>query len=1434
MIKQTTIIQITLTLLLLSSLKATGEEHIEESQRLFYFSKEVITFKNLCEGTEMTAFEAFMPKNMFLYFKQKTSNGVIQDYNAYRLALAEHQQMMTEYLAQLSDKIQTYTDDNLNNYQIDFIRTKIMRITSYINKLVKEVDSEGPDYIFHGAADQVNYTDSFNPFMDRSEEFENLNDNFIFNLHKLIAEAGKLPHIRVGIQPAVCNNIIGSIVDIFKIYLDEDNFGKLTQEKKIFLQKFFTEFSKHDFEDYECDSGAGQKQAKTHLINQIYNHIYDKDLEHFDPSEFGYFLENIIPNTSTVNNEYSSIKKMDHDIVHTFEKFNSLSLDDLRTMFKLRKPISMDFIGFLNNAEPEFAAIDVSINEKETDNVPLEVFTVIYKAYIVSRGSLPEDQAELLAPIDGIEEDEELPNLAKSLYSFLLRTPLFDQVAIDDPDSENKIQERAKFAQLLAPITFKKYRLLALTVLLNKFSLNPIEFNNNYVPELLNVLESYNDPAEFAASTDLAKYYPEAVIDMYHNKQLQSVFDSFNIKKSDLKNKIFKTFDNKSKDKKKQRKARDTMIETIEEDAGPEINNIVEITKINNPKEAPMMLAKKAQKLADIVENVDDDVDKFAATTILNRALQSQVLNAEYKPEDEPFNAKKKILAKVLLSINNKLINDLLIKIRSPGLYQFLTYISTQSNMNDLKILGRSQKSSSDPDRANNFTLDKLIFLHKWYEVSKKGCTEKLKNGQELSKEEKIINNLHGPSAHFANSLTLTYGQKTTRGVVKVYQHLLLTSMFIEYFPSLKFMAELIPLFERFTAIEHENPTERIHENYKEMFIYLYNIVLDIRSDDLEMKGRTSMTVFLEKLHEIRDDLLEAHMSKKNEEVLTARHSMTYKDVARVSYFVYYHISLDLQNSEIFEEQIAGNFGINELMQRDLPLLQERYNETDFDVETFLHNRYDFGNVAFEMSNFLTYMYLHDRDFIRNLCVVYNPGQDESNIKLNGFCAQSMIFLTSMEFLSRSESGDFEAWIANVFGNETFKNYVLNNKGIFYASIEMINRESNMLRTLHSERLSKIIDDEQARTIKLSDLRDKEEEFEPSLYEQFFMLDPAKDKSWLINYMFVNFERAYQSYESHLYTGFNTIIQNEPLDDYIGAIKKIHYSDLELEAKSFNVEAFRVMLLFAQTFENFEKIADYLIERNRSSLLIYLKKESDGHSELISELHNRVIAHVHAGNADNRAKLPGQVVDTIKELFNQYSDVLIERCESGLQAELTVENFDDFGDILDMLGESSEDRTETIYAEIDREELQKTKENLSVESIAEKDSSRLMTLRKGIKAKAMIQINGNSGEGVALVGNAPEETFNFINSEISNRNTPSQQQIMNITMNGIVSSLADVNKLDQKVKINSNSPRAAFANRKDTLMKGLKNKTEERNGNSVNIDNSQNSSISSQKKMLLI
>ena len=1379
MIKRSTFTGAILFFLLFTTLLATGEQHLPEDQRLFYFSQSVITIKNVCDDAELIAFDAFMPRNMFLYFKQQTNNGVITDYAKYHQALQNHKQLMETYLQNLEEKMATYNQDALNKYQIDFIRAKINRLAGYIHKLLKESDESFGEYLFHSGNEVTELGDSFNVFQEHSGTFEDLNDAFIFNLHKIIADASQHDLIRNSIQPAVCGNIIGSVVNIFRAYLNQENFQKLSQEKRVLLVSFFTEFAKHDFSAYECEvddeEGMG---AKSHLINQIYQTIYDKDLPEFSPENFHYFLDKVIPNTPTTpQTDFDGVKKMDHDIVHTYEKFNNLTLDDLLLMYQLRRPISIDFINFINDAEQEFEEMDVKVNSKPEEDVPLETFTTIYKAYIIGRSELPEDQHPLFEPLDGQDEEDDLPRIAKRLYFFIMQTKLFDpsEIPVEERGSDEEdpsIAQKARFGEFMDPNKFQKYRTLALIALSRKFTLKPKEFTAQHIPQLLDIIDKYNDPNEFVDSGDLGKYMPQEVVDKYHNQQAKAIFDKFEAKKDSIREKL-QTFANRQKTGKKKKPKMEVLGEVFE-DVEPEIQEIVNFTSISNPKENKATLAKKADMLVGMVENTDDDVDKFATLNIVSRALQTKILNnIPDEPKDKDTQDKKRLLATTLAKMNDKLINDLLIKIKSPGLYQFLTYISTQANLNDLKALGKIQKNSSDPDRANNLTLDKLIFLHRWYDVSKKNCVAKLQKGEKLDKNETVINNLVGPSAHFKNSLEMSHGNKRSRGVGEVYKHLLLTPMFLEYYPSLKFMAELIPLFERFSNIEHENPTERIHENYKEMFVTLYNIILDIRSDDLEMKGRKTIDVFLEKLHQIRSELLEAHISKVNEDFLTAKHSMTYKDVARVSYFAYYHMSLEL-GTDVFQQQFESEFGLKELAAKESQME---------------HNRYDFGGAAFELSNFLTYCYLHDRNFIRTLCVNMNATEDQSSIQLNGFCAQSMIFMNSMEFLSRSESGDFNAWIETVFSDEHFKAYVVNNKAIFYAALEMINRESNMLRTLHSERLSKLIDDEQARVYDLA--QEDEEERELSNYEMFFMLDQSRDKAWLVNYMFINFEKVYTNYQKPLFDAFADIIENEVLDDYIGPIKKIHYNDLELEAKSFNVEAFRVMLLFTQTHEHFIKIADYVMNHNRSQLLVYLKKENDNNSTLVDAL------------LDEISEAQDQELDTVKEIikqkFNQYNDILVKKCESSIINALEDDNILGFGDIADLLGEESS-TTQTFSIEVDQDGINEMENKKT-----EREQSRLNMIKKGIGAKVNLMINEMGGQGqINITSNFSDEDLEQRDEEIN-----SQKQVDNLAINNVLSNLASsMSTQNKEVKILSGKSPVSIDFRKNTLVKSLRSNYE--------------------------
>ena len=112
-------------------------------------------------------------------------------------------------------------------------------------------------------------------------------------------------------------------------------------------------------------------------------------------------------------------------------------------------------------------------------------------------------------------------------------------------------------------------------------------------------------------------------------------------------------------------------------------------------------------------------------------------------------------------------------------------------------------------------------------------------------------------------------------------------------------------------------------------------------------------------------------------------------------------------------------FGVNKLVEKDAEILAKNYDPNQ--VQTFLHNKFNFGGIAFEASNFITYTYLHDRNFIRDLCINKNPGMGESKVYLNGFCAQALIFMRTMDYISQHQSGGFNDWIEVVFDDIHFK-----------------------------------------------------------------------------------------------------------------------------------------------------------------------------------------------------------------------------------------------------------------------------------------------------------------------------------------------------------------------------------------------------------------------------
>ena len=1239
---------ITITLVLLTQLYLfTGEIELAEEERVFYFVDKLVTFKNVCEREEITNFHMFINRNSFLFVKHQIDrihnkdNGfshIQETYPEYERTLESHIAMVQKYVEDLSQALSTggsemYNDSQMHGFQADYIKMLIKRVRDYVTGVInKRMTRTDPTISVISSSGG----DTLTNFEDLSTHFDRLSESLIAELLLLVKEAPKVPDLKAMIEPTVCDGLITSALDVIMFFLETNGFDDVDPNDQGLLFLIYDELKIFEFSGYTCEG----VDARKHLIGTVVQIMYGKPVLEIDPKQFADFLNQIIPHTHiSQESVYKPLVNLDHDLIHVYENFVSITLSDIKNLKKFGKPTSIDFLSFIEKAEDKINSLNLNLNTKGGEDVPLEVFTIIYKLFLIARGDTPKDYNALFQPMYNLDGNDELKEIAKILFQFTLTTKIFDPVDEESSNSLTQVSERSVFVQLIDPIKFSRYRLIILIVLAKEFTDVAVDQFSKHKPDLSNIFDQLTGTEELIPINDYKQYFPDDVVDNHHGNQITTMMKTYLAKKNTEK----KIYDQKSKKDRKMTKI--TMIE----ESDPELNQIVEFISVKNPKESTKNIKTKSAFLTRLVEDADNDFDKKIVGSVINKAVVTNLKSTPKSNEtpDQDTIQKRLGLALVLRTTNIRLVNTLLEKINTPGLYQFLTYISTSNNMNDLKVLG-NKKSSNYKERILNYTLDKLLFVHKWYELNKNKTFN-------MGNQMQIQQHLQGPSAQSKKNFSLTIGKNVIQGADKVYTHIITTETITKYFDSLKFMAELVGLFDEFSTVLTHNQG-RIAESYRLVFVNMYNIILDMRSDDFDTSGCDSIELFMDKLHEIRDELLESHMDDNKEKLVTNKYSLTYKDVIRTSYFTYYYSDKTFADENLFVTQMEHNFGLTELFKKHKEL--NAVVNTNQAQNSYVHNKFDFGDVAFEASDFITFLYVHDREYIRHLCQIEAEIDQSVNtyqsIRLNGFCGQAMIFLRSLEFLSSMDAGNFESWFNFVFEDPKFKNYALQHKGIIFAAFEIINREANMLRTMHSEKLQAIIDEEMSY---FSEHKGNIDPIEHRHFESVFQLTGIIDKSWLINYMYVNFEKVYTAHERLIFKAIEKIIENGKMFDYFITSIKGHYSDVELELKAFVMKTFRVFLLYTQKYEHFEKIADFLMTKQRSHLLIYLKRENDDRSDFVDRLLNEI--------SQNPQMQVDDLVEIINNIFDEEFSKTIEACEDDFFSNIETEDLDYFGEIQD-------------------------------------------------------------------------------------------------------------------------------------------------------------------------
>ena len=1347
---------------------STGEQDVLEEERVFFFAERQITFKNVCEKTEILNFSKFINTNSFLFIKhqadkisreQESAGLISENYPAYSQALQEHIDTVESYLNDLSTALSStetaYTDSHMHNFQADYIKMLIKRFSDHVRQKLRTNNSSlAQDNLVVTGTATDHTIDNFEVF---SQDFDQINEAFVNNLLVLVKGAATQDEVRNLIQESVCDGLVETGLDVVKLYITTNGFDGISVLDKILLTLVFDELKIYDFNGYSC----GGNTARTHFISKVIELIFNKKIDPVNPEDFQYFLESITTHTNiSERSEYSPVVKLDHDLIHVFQKFISLTLQDIMVLHKSGMPVSVDFLRFVNSAENKISELGLNMNTKEEENVPLEVFTMIYKLYLISRGSMPANYAKLFEQMKSLDGIDETKKIAKMLFLFVLKTNIWNEIATEESNNLQKMAERSRYVQVLDQQTFHRYRLITLVVLAKEFTGVLIEEFGKYNDYLENIFSSMIDGEELIPIEGYKSFVPKSIVDKHHGDKVSTMLKSF-MKSQSIK---------ESKFRQQQKSQKKKTTQNNFEDDYPELNSVVQFIQITDPQESPQSIQKKGAVLSKLVMDAETEFEKLTLTKIINKAAVTSLKSSKVDNKN-PESLQKKIGISLLMNtVNTKLILTLLEKVNTPGLYQFLTYLSTNNNLNDLKVV----KDSGNPNfkqRMMNFTLDKLLFIHKWYDINKE---RPMRFGEEATVQQ----HLNGPSADSQKRIAIMTSNGTAvQGWKNVLEYIVRSDMITKFYDSLKFMAELVGLFDEFSnVLTHQNG--RVSESHRLVFVNLYNLILDIRSDDFDSEGLDTSDLILDKIHEIRQELLKAHLDDQQEKIMTRKHSLTYKEVVRVSYFLYYHAQKTFQDESVFVTQMDSNFGLKELQEQQTELVSQPDSNGKQP-----HNKFDFGGIAFEASDFIIFLYMHDREFIRKSCETYSvttstsaPQKKYYSIRHNGFCAQAMIFLNTINFLSTMETGTFEDWYRFVFEDPEFAKYVLSHKGIIFAAFEIINREANMLGTLHSERLKEIIDDEQnhlsnKKTVDFAQHRH---------YESVFKLSGDVDKTWLVNYMYVNFERAYTKSEKLIFEAFEHIITTGVLSDLFITSIKGHYSDVELEAKAFVMEAFRVTLLFTQRYSSFEKIAEFLMRKERSHLLIYLKRENDNRSEIVDMLLDKI--------AENKNITAEQLAEIIKQMFDERFKKTVEICQDEFMDELDLDDLDNFGNLDDEFLTSNSQEQKTLQLQVTQKLSKLTNQSSELNESTKSNSSHqkseqtLVTssVHKGIvsllennRIQDSVQIRAQFTEDDSLLGNIKIKIGTGTSDalEITNEDLITKRENLSMTRSSIAQSL---------------------------------------------------------------
>ena len=1186
-----------LTLFFASALSRGSNSMIFTAQNQSENRMPFMSFKEICEERPISNGYDFLLSNLHNHFDKKAKIDVLEDYSDYRDKVSEHLEVIKKYMEELvKDTERKETDFHLDQFY--YIRA---RLDLGLSNIVKELTEDQQPVVFELADGRTENQPRYEKFLDNVIDSEIADVEYFSNILAYIKKAAKINQnsgailVKDRLTPIICKNVIDVLVQVFEDY-DKNKFEGI--KSKDYLVSFFNKFINYDYDGYRCiDSQGNNKPARDALVERFYKIIYHKDYQFSDSPDYGVFFNKISPRNESNDSKLTKVVDYDHGFIKFHTTFDDLNLEKLKMLKDTVYPISTPFLKFLNNYVDEYSKLGLKIPLIDGNrNIKTKVFGTIYRLYVTERSEINDPEHNYGA--------EDLPSVCKDLYNYVLKTEDFDNKI----DNSNLIK-KTNIQNFVNVKKFNEYRFAILAILgkmVQELGDNDKNFIQDNKDDILSIVDKLTNFNGLVPVETISNVFGDDVYNAY--KQITA--------KNILKNVIPTAMERI--EKYNQIMPEEDPLDVPEEEESIEDpekvnkedemkNNLRTFMDIKNVDEDPVFLEQRTHAF---IENLANN-DLETVVPIISALDSVFKYNPNTRPQDIPkIHDRMKVVRKPLMEYYEDVFKNMLSNITTPGLYNLFLFLSGSNQLYDTIIM-----SNPDPElnkeRQRLFTFDKTLFLHKWHEIMKERY-ESAEDKSQFKKIEAILSSSIPNSKMLKNNLSINYRGKELRGYDGVFNNLLEPSVVASYIKNLFFMSKLFDLFAKFYNLSDRN--EPLDHKLEKNLLILYKLILDIRVNKFNVTTSEDYTLLFKKIYQIRTTLLEAHINKKISSQFANKYSVTYSEVNKITYFLHYMLSQNnKERIEIFKKDIMGNFGAKKLAMKYSAIINEGGVE---------HNPFEFGEIAYGSYDFILHIYKYDNEFLEKLCDI-----NELNAEtMTGFCAQVLLFSRTVKFLGTEQNGSFTNWVEKTMVGG-IKEFVMKNKGIIFAVLEMINLCTDKIDALKVNTSINIHDTEEYQFIfnknKKNDMSLSEEE--ESEYFKLMMLGD-EDKEWFVNYMYLRFENPYDVNREHIYRAFEELIDKEDMSQLLRGMIKFDYLDSEVIAKAYNRKALRSTLKYVRSHEGLGKIADYLIKENRAHMLVYLTKKKFKLDSILINIENLTNTN--------------DIVDRVKDILLQYTELL--------------------------------------------------------------------------------------------------------------------------------------------------------------------------------------------------